>query len=85
MKGVPKMKIPYGVQMQICRRRMYASPTEIAEEFNLSTGAVFNVLRRNADVVDELEAFLRQKTVTDEDVGEADLSAFMEENNGTAK
>lgn len=53
--AVRRDKIPYGEQMQIVRKRLWASPTEIAEEFNLSKGAVIRCLNRNKDVFERFK------------------------------
>ena len=57
------MKIPYGKQLQICRRRMFVSPPEIAKEFDLSEGTVYAVLKRNAHIVEAAKKRMEEDAV----------------------
>lgn len=56
-------KLSYGVQMEIVRRRMWASPTEIAKAMKLSTGAVINCLTRNKDVLERFRKEVQEQAL----------------------
>ena len=74
------MKIPFATQMAICRRYMYVSADQIAKEFNVSRGAVYNALKRNADVVESLETFMGKQTAKNQVVSESDLQRITGDN-----
>ena len=80
--GVLKMKVPYGIQLKICHRRMFATTTEIANEFGMAEGTIFAILKRNQDVLDELQAVLRRKTINNEPIYDGNASVNVGESRG---
>ena len=60
MKG---RRLPYAVEMQILRRRMYVSVAEVCEEFGVSSNSVYQIMERNSDLVAKAEEQIRQETL----------------------
>ena len=58
-----RMKIPYGTEMQIVRRRMQTSLQETAREFGMSRAGVMNIMKRNKDIVDEAKSRMREDAI----------------------
>ena len=57
------MKTPFGIEMQIVRRRMQTSLQNVASEFGLSRQGVLNIMRRNKDLVEQAKQQLREEAI----------------------
>lgn len=54
---------PYATEMKIVRRRLQVPLTQVAEEFGLTRAGIINIMKRNADIVAEAKAKMRQDTI----------------------
>jgi len=58
-----KRRVPYGVEMQIVRRRMETDVKTVCAEFDVSPQLLNEIMKRNEDLVEEARRLIRQEVL----------------------